>query len=1475
MRSRLSAVRVFISSTFLDMHAERDHLVTVVFPELRERLALLGLDFFDVDLRWGVPNTTPEGERANSWAYCKQWIDRVEPFFLCILGERYGWIPPQEEIPFAEDRSIFATQSVTEMEIRHAVLTGRRKRRSYFYFRATKVTPPPETDPSIYRQYVDDGPAQLRLERLRKDIVQSGNPTRDYVPRWTGQAFVDLDAFGAAVLEDLWSGVLRDPRYLDPATWRRVLQADPQNDPRYTGSAPLLPELWTAIVELARPTEQTPLEAESQQMVEFAESRLRWFHGRLNELNQLHRFLGSAETESPVAVVVAPPGQGKSSLLARLISELDVESHLVIAHFVGATERSSEVRLLLERLLGELERQGIAAPEPGQRAAYDVPALAARLLAILKAYRGPRRLVLLLDGVNQLVDGHDLRWLPVSAGSNARIIVSTIDESHAPSDIASRDTLQALLQRKEIEWISVSPLGPREIRSIVVEYLHEYCKELDEESIDAICSTPQATNPLYLLVLLDELRTLAGADLQKFVPRLIRSAQRTYPDAAALFDAKLARLEVFGAEATRLWLTYLYLGRAGMLRSELRALVSRRLGGEAAVAVARIERGIRRYLQQRGERIDFFHSQLRQAVEQRYLPSEASQREGHKAIAEFFESSEARRERTLSELIHHLNAACWDEQLITVMASELFPKEKLVRQGYAEVAGDYLLAIDACERLNRWVEGVRFCNERLLLSLRVEAYCKPEVARFAGRIAPRNDLSEVRAIASFIRAFSVSPVRESLALSALATHLPHGPDRRQLLKRAFDNLPGSARDLHGESLSYYYSAAREFVEAIVVGEVTGGTVHEDLPRQTFAFHATRALSLRAWLAGDRNPALIELADSAAPAEIKHSTVDCAAQVLRSLGHLSAAKALIAPLARPQFSSWSPIAFFAAIRAGQKHWVRQALHYDLGQGRRWDYEACLFYLSTADSVPRDWARHSVHQVNNARARSLLNSLIRRVVQAYMLFSGDRPNSDSPVSVDAERRMLTGWVSWLARLSPSDVPPDLFLELGSVCAALADHVRAPSDAHQDALTSLDSLIERIGTDAPPNERAEAIDWVIRVALEAGRNDIAQRALAARVELAVHHSRQDLRQEGFSWVACLPAFILLLWLALGSAVLGWQVLLQSNEPFYKFVGYAMLAIGLLPWATLVLAALAIVVARLKLVVHEAADYWRVRVSDAGDNTDLLVSIANLLVRTPADSSSPLQIHLRLRALGRQVRHADAAGRLSDRDVRQHLTEVIDWCRERWTACVQGEVREFSPDNFIREILLSSDLELRAAAAEFVLVSFEENRRAPVNGAGWIGAALIALAVSDPATALNAFESVNTADPFEGPLEQITHAIKLARTHAQVRRFAFFMLRTIATRTRGNHYHALVHTVKGVARTSAWGPHEQRTAIKTVGMPWFKQRPWLYAGYLLLLGPPMLLVAILATLFTFAAVLIYVLTVVLPFRHWRLPSLEEVGRV
>ncbi len=91
-------IPLFISSTFRHMHAERDHLVTVVFPELRERAERLGLEFFDADLRWGVPAKDANGEPANSWEYCRQWIDRGEPFFVYILGQRYGWVLEPQQI---------------------------------------------------------------------------------------------------------------------------------------------------------------------------------------------------------------------------------------------------------------------------------------------------------------------------------------------------------------------------------------------------------------------------------------------------------------------------------------------------------------------------------------------------------------------------------------------------------------------------------------------------------------------------------------------------------------------------------------------------------------------------------------------------------------------------------------------------------------------------------------------------------------------------------------------------------------------------------------------------------------------------------------------------------------------------------------------------------------------------------------------------------------------------------------------------------------------------------------------------------------------------------------------------------------------------------------------------------------------------------------------------------------------------------
>ena len=76
----MKSVRVIVCSTFRDMHAERDHLVTVVSAELRERVKQLGLEVFDVEMRWGMrrpaATTAPYQVGAELCFYCVP-LDRL------------------------------------------------------------------------------------------------------------------------------------------------------------------------------------------------------------------------------------------------------------------------------------------------------------------------------------------------------------------------------------------------------------------------------------------------------------------------------------------------------------------------------------------------------------------------------------------------------------------------------------------------------------------------------------------------------------------------------------------------------------------------------------------------------------------------------------------------------------------------------------------------------------------------------------------------------------------------------------------------------------------------------------------------------------------------------------------------------------------------------------------------------------------------------------------------------------------------------------------------------------------------------------------------------------------------------------------------------------------------------------------------------------------------------------------------------
>lgn len=186
---RWETVRVFISSTFNDFHAERDYLIKYVFPDLRQWCEQWKLYLVDVDLRWGI--TTTEAESGKLIDICLEEIDKCRPFFICFLGNKYGYVPGVESkekktLPKYDTLKGKEDFSITHLEIYHAIKetllpTNETipSKHAFFYFRTGDSLPKPgtihsfsEMDNALYVEtFFEKEPAKInRLQKLKAEI---------------------------------------------------------------------------------------------------------------------------------------------------------------------------------------------------------------------------------------------------------------------------------------------------------------------------------------------------------------------------------------------------------------------------------------------------------------------------------------------------------------------------------------------------------------------------------------------------------------------------------------------------------------------------------------------------------------------------------------------------------------------------------------------------------------------------------------------------------------------------------------------------------------------------------------------------------------------------------------------------------------------------------------------------------------------------------------------------------------------------------------------------------------------------------------------------------------------------------------------------------------------------------------------------------------------------------------------------------
>ncbi|PKN87602.1 MAG: hypothetical protein CVU46_03995 [Chloroflexi bacterium HGW-Chloroflexi-8] len=623
------AIRVFISSTFRDMQAERDELVKFIFPRLRKLCEQRGVTWGEVDLRWGITDE----KQGEVLPICLQEIRNCRPFFIGILGQRYGWIPKQIPIELLEQEGWLGEHeqhSITELEILHGVLNDPNMRKTaFFYFR----------DPTYLESINPD-------ERL--NFIEQ--PGQQEIEMWGYDQAQQLAETRRAKLENLKerirkSGYPVQENYPTPSVFGELVYKD-----------------LAGVIETLFPPGSQPdaLEQEANEQEAFARARFNAYLKRDKDFSCLD---GHFRSGVGPLVVTGESGSGKSALLANWVDQFQEQNPKipVIKHFIGATPFSADWAFLVRRLLAEFNRHfGLELLFP-----LDPAALRAAFANGIHQAAQKGEFILILDGLDQLEDipntgARELLWLPESLPVNVHLYLSAL-----PGPSLEEVT------RRGWQVMQLEPFSHQETRSFISEYLSIYAKALNDIQVERICASPLHGNPLYLRVLLEELRQFGIFEqLDQQINRYVNVA--SIPQLFALIFERLEMDYERPKKGLVGWVLKLIWGtRRGLAEQELLDLAGNEPGPLAHAIWSPLFLALEPFLIIRSGLISFFHNYLRQAIQEHYLTDLVQQQTIHNTLAAYFLKRESSF-RTLDELPWQLAKAGDWYQLTNVLSSPSF-----------------------------------------------------------------------------------------------------------------------------------------------------------------------------------------------------------------------------------------------------------------------------------------------------------------------------------------------------------------------------------------------------------------------------------------------------------------------------------------------------------------------------------------------------------------------------------------------------------------------------------------------------------------------------------------------------------------------------------------------------------------------------------------------------------------------------------
>ena len=359
-------IRIFLSSTFSDMQEERDALIKT-FNSLKVEANKRNVALSIVDLRWGV--TEEESKSGKVISVCFNEIEHSHPFFIGLLGSRYGYTPELSELqknpdlkeryPWIEE-AINERLSITEMEMVYGALCNDDTIDAAFYI---KETDKPDDDP--------------KLTALKKKI--------------NGQTRFPKDNYSSC--DDLCDKV-------KSAVMTMLDIHFPMRD-------------------------ITPLDRVRSAQDAYINSRHDGYVRRQSDFDRLNEFVASDER---YFVVTGDSGMGKSALMANWIKEnKNSEKYNLAYHFVGNSFSGSSHDDILRHLCDEIyDVYGIKSQTSENKGIDDEAEKAFEELAYVD-----KPLVIVIDGINQVGDSYQekqLTWLPRANGKVKFIFTTLADD---------------------------------------------------------------------------------------------------------------------------------------------------------------------------------------------------------------------------------------------------------------------------------------------------------------------------------------------------------------------------------------------------------------------------------------------------------------------------------------------------------------------------------------------------------------------------------------------------------------------------------------------------------------------------------------------------------------------------------------------------------------------------------------------------------------------------------------------------------------------------------------------------------------------------------------------------------------------------------------------------------------------------------------------------------------------------------------